>query len=113
MKELTREEAQNSIVEPVKDGDEAKDSALKEASLEAVEIGGRKQFYQLQGRWSWWIIGWITALIAFNAGLTVAVGLKWVDFAGMEWFITAVTVETFLQVVGLGYVAAKYLFSKP
>lgn len=54
---------------------------------------------------------WITALIAFNSLLAILVGTGCLDFTQMQWFITAVTVETFLQVVGLGYVAAKYLFS--
>ena len=76
-----------------------------------VEVEGRKQFFNLQKLWSRWIIIWITCLIIFNTILTVLVGLGWLDFKATPWFVTAVTVETFLQVVGLGYVAARFLFS--
>ena len=76
-----------------------------------VEVKGRKQFFNLQKLWSRWIIIWITCLIIFNTILTVLVGLGRLDFKATPWFVTAVTVETFLQVVGLGYVAARFLFS--
>lgn len=53
----------------------------------------------------------ISGLIVFHALLTVLVGAKWLNFDNLQWFITAVTVENFLQVVGMGYVAVKFLFS--
>ncbi|WP_306025713.1 hypothetical protein [Oceaniradius stylonematis] len=57
------------------------------------------------------MIGWITALIAFNVILTLLVGLGCLDFTNYQWFVTAVTIETFLQIVALGAIAVKYLFS--
>ena len=76
-----------------------------------MEVEGRKQFFNLQKLWSRWIIIWITGLIIFNTILTLLVGSGRLDFKSTPWFVTAVTVETFLQVVGLGYVAARFLFS--
>ena len=107
----TRTDAQNAIVESVSETDEGKDSDVIDAEKARVELDGRKQFFKLQKGWSTAIISWISVLIAFNALLTVLVGLGYLKFDSAPWFVTAVTVETFLQVVGLGYVAARFLFS--
>lgn len=88
-----------------------KDRGFEVAEKEQVELDGRKKFFKLRGVWSNWIIGWITALIAFNIVLTVLVGLGCLNFEKYQWFITAVTIETFLQIVGMGLIAVKYLFS--
>lgn len=94
-----------------KDEDSDKTIALLKARKEQVEIAGRAKFYDLREKWSWWIILWISCLIGFNSALAVSVGLGLLDFSKYEWFITIVTVETFLQVVGMGYVAVRFLFS--
>lgn len=107
----TRTEARGAIVDGLRESDEGKDLDLLAAERVRVELDGRKQFFKLQKGWSDWIILWITALIVFNAALTMLVGMGCLDFTSAPWFVTAVTVETFLQVVGLGYVAARYLFS--
>lgn len=107
----TRTEALGAIVDGLSETDDGKDLDLLAAERIRVEVEGRKQFFKLQKGWSDAITRWITGLIVFNAGLTVLVGLGWLNFSAAPWFVTAVTVETFLQVVGLGYVAARYLFS--
>jgi len=78
---------------------------------EAVELLGRKRFFALRDVWSRWIVGWISASIAMNIVLTILVGLDVLHYEKYQWFINAVTVESFIQVVGLGYVAVRYLFS--
>lgn len=88
-----------------------KDVGMALASSELVELSGRTRFFKLRDTWSRWIIGWITVLIAFNILITLAVGLGCLDFEKYQWFITLVTVETFLQVIALGAIAVKYLFS--
>ena len=113
MSSITRTQAQGGITEVVHETDQNKDSDLLDAERLRVEIEGRRQFFGLQKGWSHAIMAWITTLIIFNATLTILVGAGCLDFTGAPWFVTAVTVETFLQVVGLGYVAARYLFSKP
>ncbi|NVK16332.1 MAG: hypothetical protein HWE35_19350 [Rhodobacteraceae bacterium] len=75
-----------------------------------IEVKGRGDYFALRKCWSWALLIWISLLIVFNAALTVAVGRKWLTFDA-EWFVTAVTVETFLQVVAMGFVAVNYLFS--
>lgn len=87
-----------------------KQAGIVDADRERVELDGRRDFFRLRRNWSRGILFWITLLIFFNMGITAGVGLGFLSFVGYEWFITAITVETFLQIVGLGYVAARYLF---
>ncbi|MEY9097353.1 hypothetical protein ABIA24_000262 [Sinorhizobium fredii] len=93
------------------DVDQPKRHELADASAKAVEVDGRKRYFELRDRWSGAIVTWIWILILFNIGITIAVGAKWLDYSSLEWFITAVLVQTFLQIVGLGVVAVQYLFS--
>ncbi|MQY43434.1 hypothetical protein GG681_12345 [Epibacterium sp. SM1969] len=91
---------------------EAKELERRAEAVEAaVRVQGLREFFDLRKTWSSWIIAWISALIFFNGCLAVFVGAGWLNFLEYEWFITAVTVETFLQVVGMGYVAVRFLFS--
>jgi hypothetical protein len=95
----------------IQDIDPLRRGELAEATAKAVEVDGRRRFFTLRDRWSTAIVRWIWILILFNIAITVAVGTKWLDFTNLQWFITAVLVQTFLQIVGLGIVAVKYLFS--
>ena len=107
----TREEALRDIVaESQEEQNPGKEQGLAAAAAQAVEVIGRRRYFELRDTWSSWIIKWITTLIAFNSFVTVAVGFKWLDYSDYEWFITAVLVQTFLQIVGLGAVAVAYLF---
>jgi len=109
---LQRDNAlQEIIAESERDEDSEKISELGAGARVAVEIIGRKRYFDLRDKWSSWIIGWITALIVFNAGITIAVGAGCLDYSDYEWFITAVIVQTFLQIVGLGAIAVRYLFA--
>jgi hypothetical protein len=109
---LSREAAENAIstTSPV---DPAKDEAIlaAESRTSEVEIEGRKDFFALRTRWSTMIIWWISILIAFNCALAILVGAGLLRFTEMPTFITAVTVETFLQIVALGAIAVRFLFS--
>jgi hypothetical protein len=109
---LTPEAAESAISEARPD-DPAKDEAIlvAENRTDEVEIEGRKVFFALRTRWSTMIIWWISVLIAFNCALAILVGARWLDFTGLQWFVTAVTVETFLQIVALGAIAVRFLFS--
>lgn len=99
-------------IKPTED-DAGKDAAIAAAQQEreTVETGGRREFFGLRNQWSRWIIIWISVLILFNCALAVLVGLGGLDFSDYQWFITAVTVETFLQVIALGAIAVRFLFS--
>ena len=108
---VTREEALDAIDKASEaDDDEGKSGELLNAASQAVEITGRQKYFDLRDTWSKWIIRWITVLIAFNSIVTVAVGLGCLDYSQYEGFITVVFLQTFLQIVGLGAVAVRYLF---
>lgn len=108
---ITRDEAIKEITSSAAEHSNPKDDELEDAESARVEIDGRKQYFALRSDWSGYIACWISALILFNGGLTVGVGSGLMNFDNMEWFVTAVTVETFLQIVGMGYIAVQFLFS--
>ena len=100
----------------IKPGTESSQSPEKQAGfakgeMERVELEGRQKFFTLRTTWSGWIIAWITGLILFNAILTILVGAGQLNFEKYKWFVTSITVETFLQIFGMGYVAVHFLFS--
>lgn len=112
---IQTEAEENSAItkdQHVQDGaEEAENLTRRNHIVEArIKARGLSEFFELRKGWSHWIIGWITALIAFNVAITMAVGLSYLDFSEYQWFITAVTVETFLQIVGMGYIAVRFLF---
>ena len=108
---VTRDQAKKAVQGDFRGDDPAKDLAEAQAELARAEVTGRREFFTLRRKWSDVIIIWIWLLIVFNVLLTVAVGKGTLDFTEYQWFVTAVTIETFLQIVGLGYVAVRYLFS--
>lgn len=108
---ISRDEAIKGITATTDDVSAPKDHKLEVGEETRVEIDGRKKFFQLRTDWSAYIACWISALIIFNGGLAIGVGTGWLNFTDMEWFITAITVETFLQIVGMGYIAVRFLFS--
>ncbi|WP_293450575.1 hypothetical protein [Planktotalea sp.] len=109
---LQRDKALQEIIADSEQGEDSdKASELVSGAVTAVEVIGRKRYFDLRDKWSGWIIKWITALIAFNAVITVAVGAGLLDYSEYEWFITAIVVQTFLQIVGLGAIAVRYLFA--
>ena len=55
-------------------------------------------------------MGWISSFLVFHIALTVAVGLGGLDFLAYQWLIPLITVENFLQIVGMGYVVVRFLY---
>lgn len=108
---ITRDQALEGLTEQPADESLPKAREIADAESARVEVDGRKQYFVLRSDWSGYIASWISALIIFNGALTVGVGSGWLQFENMQWFITAVTVETFLQIVGMGYIAVRFLFS--
>jgi hypothetical protein len=96
-------------VDPGPSGFEA-EKRLTDAKAKAVEVNGRQQFFDLRGRWSKWLIWWITGLLGFHVLLTGLVGYKILDFKDYQWFLPMVVAQNFLQIVGMGYVVVKFLY---
>ncbi len=80
------------------------------AKRELVELKGREKFFTLRNRWSWFIFGWITALIVFHVTLTAYLGLGVLNFENHKNFLTMIIIEHFLQILGMGYVVVKFLY---
>lgn len=55
-------------------------------------------------------MAWISSFIVFHIGLTIGVGMKGLDFLEYQWLIPLITVENFLQIVGMGYVVVRFLY---
>lgn len=108
---LDLDEAKSGKDDHTKNTDRGKSRAISSGQREAVEVAGRREFFLLRSRWSLFIILWISCLTTFNCLLTMFVGFGAFNFKDYKWFVTSVTVETFLQIVGMGYVAVKFLFS--
>ena len=103
--------AKSGLDDDLKDRDRGKGHELSDARRETVEVEGRAKFFSMRSIWSWFIIAWISVLIIFNCGIALFIGSGHLDFTKYKWLITTVTVETFLQIVGMGYIAVKFLFS--
>lgn len=108
---VSLDEAEQGQTGEEKERSNKKDSLYNGANIEQVELFGRKKFFELRETWSSVIIIWIFVLIIFNISISFFVGTKTLDYTQYKWFTTSVTVETFLQIVGMGYVAVKFLFS--
>lgn len=80
------------------------------ADHERVELDGRRAFFKLRQQWSCAVMAWISCFLMFHIALTVAVGLGWLDFLKYQWLIPLITVENFLQIVGMGYVVVRFLY---
>lgn len=83
------------------------------ARAEFVELQGRSQFFSLRGKWSWCLVIWITAILLFQGCLTVAVGLKVLDFLQYKWFLPLIIGQSFLQIIGMGVIIVKFLYAHP
>lgn len=83
----------------------------EKARAVSIKNSGFERFYALRTAWSVIIAVWITALIIFIVTMTVLIGSKTLNYDNLKWFITSVTLEAFLQIVGMGYIAVRFLFS--
>jgi|GEM_PF-4351203 len=109
--------AQAVIAESMSAEDGAADKnrgfADKELEAFAIHNKGLEEYYGHREWWSWFILGWISILISFNMGLALLVSSRpyGFNFDKLPWFATSITAEIFIQIVGLGTIAAHYLFS--
>jgi len=113
---LSRATAKSKIVPNITGENEAEKSLLNnfgQAYKERIELEGRRQYFFLRKIWSTVIIFWISILICENLTLLVLTGKGVFDFKNYQWFILSVSVESFLQIVGMGYVAVRFLFPVP
>lgn len=76
---------------------------------ETIRIGQEK-YYDLRDKWSRFIAVFIGFMLLFQLFITVAIGYNWVNFSHHTTFLHLVIGENFAQILGMGYIVAKYLF---
>lgn len=74
---------------------------------------GLKKYYELRDKWSRYIRDYVWAMILFQALVTASIGFKWVDFTQYKTLINLIIGQNFAQIVGMGVIVAKFLFSDP
>jgi len=55
---------------------------------------------------------WISIQLLFQFVLTAFLGLGLLDFKPYPYFLPLVTIQTFLQIVGMGLIVVKFLYEK-
>jgi hypothetical protein len=71
---------------------------------------GQEKYFELRGRWSNFIAIFVTFMLMFQLYLAMSIGLGWLNFTDNKLFLHIVIGENFAQIVGMGYIVAKYLF---
>lgn len=92
-----------------------KDSSYTDRDLEAkkalVHIDGRKDFYKLRKYWSVVLSGFIFLLILFQFTVIMFVGSGVLDLIEYKSLLVVTMGETFLQIIGMGYIVVNFLFN--
>lgn len=84
-----------------------------QARSEKIDLDGREQFFKLRGRWSGWLLTWISALLLLEGFITLGIGFGWVNFQEYKWFLPIVFGQSFLQIIAMGVVIVKFLYAPP
>src|SRR3989344_8842560 len=82
-------------------------------NVDNIDNEGLQKFYKLRSHWSWFLFGFITFLLMFQTTLTFLVGWKMMRFYENEEFLNIVIGENFGLIVGMGYIAVRFLFKNP
>jgi hypothetical protein len=77
---------------------------------EYVHLQGIRDHYRHKGRWSYFLMALLGAMIAFQWVLLWKVGLKAWDFTQYEWLLPILLVQNLGQIIGLAFIVVKSLF---
>lgn len=72
---------------------------------------GQQKYYELRDEWSSYIRNFVWAMILYQVLLTAAIGREWLDFTEYKTFLMLVVGQNFAQIIGMGVIVAKFLFS--
>jgi hypothetical protein len=75
-----------------------------------AHLSGLQDHYKHKGRWSYFLMGLLTCMIAFQSALLWCVGLGVWDFTKYDWLLPALLVQNLGQIIALAYVVVKSLF---
>lgn len=117
---LLRDVPANELEKAIKSQDELEKNyrrsllarrAGAEADYHATHLQGARDHYYHKGKWSWFLMGAIGAMMLLQFALLFPVGLGWLDYTAYDWLLPVLLVQTFGQVTGLAVYAVRYLFS--
>ena len=77
---------------------------------EYEHLKGLRAHYEHKGRWSWFLMAVMGAMIVFQMVLLQHVGLGLWDFSEYEWLLPVLLVQNLAQVIGLAVFVVKALF---
>lgn len=80
------------------------------AESEKIDLRGRAQFLDLRETWSHALVRWIACLLLFQMLLTLLIGWGYLDFRSYPLFLPIVTIQTLIQIVGMGYIIVQFLY---
>jgi hypothetical protein len=82
---------------------------LKERETDRI---GTQKYYELRSKWSIYIRNFVWFMLGFQLFLAIAIGAGWLNFTSYQFFINLVIGQNFAQIIGMGVIVAKFLFSK-
>ena len=88
--------------------DDLTEQTLRERETQRL---GFQKYYDLRDKWSRYIMLYVWFMLLFQLGLTLAIGLSQLDFGKYSFFLNLVIGQNFAQIVGMGIIVAKFLFS--
>lgn len=80
------------------------------AEAEWAHLKGLQDHYAHKGKWSWFLMGLLSAMIIFQSLLLWMVGIGVWDFTKYDWLLPALLVQNLGQIIALAYVVVKSLF---
>lgn len=81
-----------------------------EGEREWTKLTALRDHFRHKGNWSWFLMGLMGFMVAFQSFLIVMVGIGWWDFTKYEWLLPTLMIQYLLQVAGLAFVAVRSLF---
>jgi len=75
-----------------------------------IELEALNNHYQHKGRWSWFLMLILMAMIGFQCFLLWKVGVGAWDFAKYDWLLPALLVQNLGQIIALAWVVVRSLF---
>ena len=80
------------------------------AQAEYTHLKGLRDHYFHKKGWSWFLMGLMALMMAFQSFLLVQVGFGYFNFTEYAWLLPALLVQNLGQVIALAYVVVKSLF---
>lgn len=108
LQELLRDKKVVTKTETIdEDRQRTTEQAIKERETERL---GQEKYYALRDKWSWFIFIFISFMLLSQLYLAMIIGFGIADFTQYKAFLHVIIAENFAQIVGMGYIVAKYLF---